>query len=125
MVIFSLTLISVILSGPTMTSTQLLLGPTRVTIRLVTSTASTVATMVMTPASASISTGPAFKSSMNRSETATAKTPFTAATKTLMNLPPKATDIGTEHYQFGVTPGTGEGPRNEAQNLAFLAFQCQ
>jgi hypothetical protein len=59
---------------------------------------------------------------MNRSETATAKTPFTAATKTLMNLPPKATDIGTEHYQFGVTPGTGEGPRNEAQNLAFLAF---
>jgi hypothetical protein len=38
-----------------------------------------------------------------------------------MNVPPK-TDIETEYYQFRATLSTGEGPRNEAQNLAFLAF---
>src|SRR3990170_162074 len=102
MVIFSLTLISLMCSGPTLTTTQLLFGPTTVTTCLVASTASTVATMVMTPASASISTGPAFKSSMNRSDMATAKTPLTAATMTLMNLPPK-TDIEPLTLELNIT----------------------
>src|SRR5918995_4163221 len=103
MVIVSLTLISLMCSGPTLITTQLLFGPTTVTTCLVAWMASIVATVVMTPASLSSCVGPACVSSMNRSETAIAKTPFTAATMTLMYFPPLLT-LNEKDYQLKVRP---------------------
>src|SRR5262245_34940063 len=94
-------------SGLTLTSTQLLFGPTRVTTWLVTSIASTVATMEITPASLSISTGPAFAASINKSDRATTNAPFSAATSNVIIT--SNTDIRkrTTHYQLKVTPING------------------